>query len=618
MDTASKVTSHGPISAIPIAEATKDDEGAGGKKKGAASPSCPDWVVTAYDSGAGSVSAAALTCTRHGDPDAVSLAVVSRDSRQATLELKTGGFYALHEASGRVRVFVRGFDFPQDPQAPALPYRRALVDAVVGRSVQLGGVRALNQVGFPGLVPTALGKAEMQVSRDGTVRAGRRALPEVLPQHVSSDLARLLPSVFQGEAKSAVVDLTPLRYDSRRQQIVLSKRLLVRLLFTGRETGESGRGSFGRRQRPQQPLAGELQARLFTTSRGLYAVSFDQLFWTRSRGFSVSELRLERQGQPQGFHVEPAGDLFGPGSVLYFYSDTTTSSSDFSSETAWELVRARGGVPMPLVSAAPAGDALTTASTRQTLFEINRFYQPGLLDAPDLWLWDGFASGATRTESFSLTGVNTASSEPVVLDVFLQGASESGNAVDHHVSVSLNGTLVGETQFAGKKPYRMSLGVAPSLLLEGANLLSLTNVADTGVSSVVFLDRFTVAYPQVASLSSGVFEGTWAESGTATVSGTAVALLDVTVATASGASPTTSDALAHRVPGGGRLAALPCGSGTPLPRGFAAGAAHAARRLSDPLQPAQHHEPGRLPADHPAGFPRRPRSRYCNAVAIRV
>ena len=101
---------------------------------------------------------------------------MSRDSRQATLELKTGGFYALREASGRVRVFVPGFDFPQDPQAPALPLRRALVDAVVGRRVQLGGVRALDQVAFPGLVPSALGKAEMQVSRDGTVRAGRRAL----------------------------------------------------------------------------------------------------------------------------------------------------------------------------------------------------------------------------------------------------------------------------------------------------------------------------------------------------------------------------------------------------------------------------------------------------------
>ena len=63
------------------------------------------------------------------------------------------------------------------------------------------------------------------------------------------------------------------------------------------------------------------------------------------------------------------------------------------------------------------------------------------------------------------------------------------------MSVSLNGTLVGEAQFAGKPPYRMSLSLPASLLREGANELSLTNVADTGVSSLVFLDRFSARPP---------------------------------------------------------------------------------------------------------------------------
>ena len=60
-----------------------------------------------------------------------------------------------------------------------------------------------------------------------------------------------------------------------------------------------------------------------------------------------------------------------------------------------------------------------------------------------------------------------------------------------------------------RQPYRMSLSVPPSLLRDGANELSLTNVADTGVSSLVFLDRFTLSYPQSSSLASGSFEGTW-------------------------------------------------------------------------------------------------------------
>ena len=536
VDASSKATSHGPVSAVPLAGAPAGDGGGGdgsaggGKTKRAAASSCPDWVLSANGSSVGA-GAAAFHCTRHGDPESVSLGVLSRDARQATLELRTGGFYALHEASGTVRVFVPGFDLARDAQAAALPIRRALVDAVVGRRVQLGGVRALELAGFKGLVPSALGKAEMELERDGTVRAARRG-PRVPPRlFPKSELVTLLPSVFQGETKSAVVEIAPLRYDERRQQLVLAKRVRVRLLFTGREAGESGRGSHGRAPRRRQPaVSGDVLARLFTTSEGLHAVSFDELFPGRRRGLAASELRLERQGEPVGFHLEPVPSSFGPGSRLFFYADTTAGSTAFSSEVAFELVSARDGVAMPLQSAAPGSSLVATPAAVSRSFETNRFYQPGLLDAPDPWLWDALASGATRVESFPLAGVSA--SGTAELDVFLQGASESGNPVDHHVSVSLNGVPVGDAQFAGKTPYRTSLSLPASLLREGTNDLSLTNVADTGVSSLVFLDRFVLVHPQASSLASGRLEGTWPESGAVSVSGVSGApvVVDVTAA----------------------------------------------------------------------------------------
>jgi hypothetical protein len=193
---------------------------------------------------------------------------------------------------------------------------------------------------------------------------------------------------------------------------------------------------------------------------------------------------------------------------------------------------------MPLVPAAPGLTPVATDSLVTRTFETNRLYQPGLLEAEDLWLWEPLVSGATKAKPFALTGVS--GSGTAELEVCLQGASESGNPVDHHVSVSLNGTLVGEARFAGRKPYRISLSVEASLLREGANELSLTNVADTGVQSLVYLDRFTLAHPQASSLAGGRFEGTWAESGMVTVSGAsgALAVLDVTPAGASaGSSP---------------------------------------------------------------------------------
>jgi hypothetical protein len=57
-----------------------------------------------------------------------------------------------------------------------------------------------------------------------------------------------------------------------------------------------------------------------------------------------------------------------------------------------------------------------------------------------------------------------------------------------------------------------------------------TNAGDTGVYSLVFLDRFDVVYPQVSSVRGGVFEGEWEEGGAARVEGAGPSgvVLDVT------------------------------------------------------------------------------------------
>jgi len=529
VDASSKVTSHGPVWAIPQASIADDgdaDGTRGRKRRGeAAASGCPAWVLADY-APAGDLSATPR-CTRHGDPEATGLRVASRDARGATLELTTGGFYALHEAAGTVRVFVPGFDFADDARGPALPVRRALVEAVVGRGVQLGGVRALRPESFPGLAPSALGTAEMELAWDGTARAARRSGRPAL--RGTSDLARLLPSVFQGETKSAVVELKPLRYDATRRAVLLARTLRVRLLFSGREPGERGRLGRGRRA-PQPPLAsGEVLARLFTTRRGLYAVSFEELFPAERRGVEASGLGLERQGAPVAFQLVPDTASFGPGSRLFFFADAAPSSTAYSPEIAYELVRSSAGRRMAKASAAPNGAALQ-ASIGPVAFETNRYYQPGLLDAPDPWLWEAFAAGVARVMPLSLDGVDPGSPEPAEIDVLLQGASESGLPVDHHVGVSINGSPIGEARFAGKRPYRVSLAFPAALLREGANELTIANLGDTGVASLVFLDRVELACPQRAAARAGRFEGVFARGGAAQVAteATAQALVDVT------------------------------------------------------------------------------------------
>ena len=77
---------------------------------------------------------------------------------------------------------------------------------------------------------------------------------------------------------------------------------------------------------------------------------------------------------------------------------------------------------------------------------------------------------------------------------------------------------LGELRFAGKRPSRRALPVPAGLLQEATNSLEIPNVPDTGVSSAVYLDRFALDYPQLASLRQGQLEATWSESGTACVS----------------------------------------------------------------------------------------------------
>ncbi len=552
VDTTSKSTFHGPVSAVPGGAAPPAEGGGGesgggssggsgpgsGSGPGGAAVSCPSWVVAAF----GSPLPAGASCTRHGDPDAVSYEVLSRDARGATLELRTGGFWALRlppgtgETAGTVRVYVPGLDTPSESTAPALPLRRALVEATVGRKVRLVSAEPFDLFGFPGMRPSAVGRPEAAVFSDGTVRPARRAVaaPRLSRGYLPQFSARLDPSVFQGETKSAVVEIFPVRFDGYRQQLVLARRVRVRLAFTGTDASETGSGSTGRVLPRKAPFR-ETLAHLFTTRRGLHAVAFEDLFPVRQRGLATSVVRLQRQGQPIAFRVEPPTATFGPGSVLYFFADRTASSTDFSPEVAWELVRGTGS-SLGVVLASPEG-APSTASTAFASFEANKFYMPDLLDAPDPWLWQAAIAspGSPVTAAplaFTLSGVDAASPLGARLVVHLQGGSESGYTTDHHLEVRLNGVPAGEAFFSGKRPFRFDVALPAASFLEGANTLTLVNLADTGVTSRVFLDRFSVSHPQAPALRAGVLEGTWGEPGIAEVATTGASpiVLDTTLA----------------------------------------------------------------------------------------
>src|SRR5262249_57509345 len=97
--------------------------------------------------------------------------------------------------------------------------------------------------------------------------------------------------------------------------------------------------------------------------------------------------------------------------------------------------------------------------------------------------------------------------------VFLQGGSDFEAAPDHHVQISLRDAAldeipVAEASWDGMTPRTVEGDVSAALLHDGAYTLAVRNVGDTNAAySMVFMNRFTIAYPRRPVASAGVFEG---------------------------------------------------------------------------------------------------------------
>jgi hypothetical protein len=451
-----------------------------------------------------------------GDPEAVLLETLRRTPHELVLELRTGGFYAEAQEDGSVRISVPGFI----QEETTLPLKRVSVEAVAGRKVLLSSVRPMDVVSFSGMRPSGESPLEVEATPRGTVRLrasrGRRAASP-------GEWARLSSVGFQGEVKKALLELSPLRWDESRGELLLARRLELRLVFYGREPAEQARKGRGHREERSHDKRGVF-ARLETTSPGLYCVSFEELFGRGPRARDASRLRLSRQGETVPFHIEPVGPNFGPGSKLYFVSPGARANP-YGRQAVFELESGAQGLRIPQESSSISGETLSSYRSLVQREE-NRYYQAGLLSAPDLWLWDVLLAPAKKSYSFELSDL-ASELEPSRITVWVQGASDVSASPDHRLRIYVNGLLVGEGELDGKNAHRIEAALPPGALHEGENELSLENTGDTEASfSMVFLDRFQMEYRR--RLVSGTeIRGTFAESGVAEAPGYG---LDVTSA----------------------------------------------------------------------------------------
>jgi hypothetical protein len=457
----------------------------------------------------------------YGDPEATSIQVTQLSSRDVLIELHTEGFYATPQEDGSVLLEVPGFleaSVHGEPGLPAIPIKQAWVQALAGKNVRIVSVKATDVESFS-LRPSSAEILEPVMTPRGEVRLARRASNPARAFRSQGlypeDPARLASVAFQQELKKALVELAPLRWDSATGQLLLARRLVVRLRFEGRATGElSLGGARGKKHRPHQD-AGNIVAQLVTQQSGLYGLPFEDLFGG-GRSIKTTELRLTYQGEPVPYYVLPNPKRFARGSVLYFLS-RGESLNPYGRQAVFELAVGGKGETMTLLQADPSAPNLSHYQKTLELEE-NHLFQGRLTTAPDVWLWEPLLAPGVNAYPFHITDLAPVS-ESARLRLWIQGTTDLDVEPDHHLRVYLNGTLLDDFTLEGELAWQGDSELLPGVLLEGENLLEIENVGDTGAAySQVMLNRFELTYPRQTVLEAGSLEGVFA-SGVAEVAG---------------------------------------------------------------------------------------------------
>ena len=505
IDTSGATEMHGPISAVLRAGARS---------------------VTSEEGTPGEEETRARSLVTFGDPSANRFEVLSWDETGAVVELHTEGFFAEPAEDGSVIITAPGLEPLGGGDALAIPVGRPWIDAVTGVGVKVVGIETSGVEIFSSLRPLDPERFDLVATSDGVVRAERRRRSRrrgLTPRRA----ARIRETAFLGETKKAQLELAPLRWNARRSELRLTRRLTVRLAFTGRAKNElAGRGRY-RSRRFQNVIA-----RFATTSSGLHVVHYHQIFGASRRGYDIDALRLSRLGQTVLFHVEPDPSRMDPRSKLYFLS-AGPDANPYGHEAVYELEWSDSGGTMTTASASSSGEAVSYY-WKTLVQERDQYYQASLLRASDRWLWNVLLSRDVKTYTVELDAL-ASSVESGRLSVWLQGASDLEAAPDHHVRVSINGMFLGQASWDGKNPHRIDGELPIGALVSGTNTVGIENVGDTEAAfSAFFLDRFELAYPRLLAAESGQFEGAFRTAGTATVAGldASARVVDVTDANA--------------------------------------------------------------------------------------
>ena len=237
---------------------------------------------------------------------------------------------------------------------------------------------------------------------------------------------------------------------------------------------------------------------------GLYRVTFEDLL---AAGFDLTGVQTARVGLSNRGVAVPiyvsAGKTLAAGAYFEFYGRALDTL--YTNENVYRLELDVNKPARAAVDTAPPPGTPAAYYLETRTFEYNRAYafqsptedpwydtQMLVTTKPAEWRFpfaiDGLAAGAATAR----------------LSVRLFGGYDAPLDPDHHVILKLNGTTLGEWFGDGLTELPIAVDVPTGVLREGDNELIVRLAGDLGGKyDVVFLDRWSVAYPRAFNATAG-------------------------------------------------------------------------------------------------------------------
>ncbi|MEO0367392.1 MAG: C25 family cysteine peptidase [Pseudomonadota bacterium] len=247
-----------------------------------------------------------------------------------------------------------------------------------------------------------------------------------------------------------------------------------------------------------------LTLNLATQETGLHRLSFAEVeaVTTAFTGVKLNRLALTLNGKPVPRHIKSSDGRFGPGDEILFVSRSMKGvDAPFLTSYTYQLKRDRSRVQN---ITSWGGDELTSDVSEivwlETKLSSASQYSPFL---PELDPWYDrqlFAVGSATSSSyeFELTDVDELLSH-IKAKIKVHGGIDFGTQVpDHHLQISLNGTLLEDVTFDGLTTQEISLELPQENLVSGTNEITFALPVDTGfVADIVLIDEVVIRLPRV-------------------------------------------------------------------------------------------------------------------------